>query len=69
MKSPQFNDAAPLAGRAGVNGPSDAPNSTRLSTTTPARRTAAADLIAGPEAAWVATASATAPPTGRGIGT
>ena len=54
MNAPLFDDAAPLAGGAGVNGPSDAHNITRLPLTPPARHNApagtsgvAADRIAG----------------------
>jgi hypothetical protein len=54
MTLPLFNDAASLAGGAGVNNTSNAPNLTRLPLTPPARRNAprgtsrvAADRIAG----------------------
>ena len=54
MNAPLFDDAAPLAGGAGVNGPSDAHKFTRLPLTPPARHNAppgtsgvAADRIAG----------------------
>lgn len=54
MNATLFDDAAPLAGGADVNGPSDAHNFTRLPLTRPARHNApagtsrvAADRIAG----------------------
>lgn len=54
MNTTPFDDAAPLAGGAGVNGPSDAHKFTRLPLTPPARHNApagtsgvAADRIAG----------------------
>lgn len=54
MNTPPRNDAAPLAGGAGVNGPNTSPDSTRLPLTPPARHNApagtsgvAADRIAG----------------------
>lgn len=54
MNAPLFDDAAPGGAGAGVNGPSDAHNFTRLSLTPPARHNApagtsgvAADRITG----------------------
>lgn len=54
MNAPLFDDAAPLAGGAGVNGPNTSPDPTRLPLIPPARHNApagtsgvAADRIAG----------------------
>lgn len=42
MNTPPFDDAAPLAGGAGVNGPNTSPDLTRLSLSPPARHNAPA---------------------------